>query len=665
MTIVRANVGGLGLLPEGGAAPPECSGGRFTLPWRAICLFGFWATFASTLVAVAWLSLIPRQYAFDTGGARQIWRLGTRVYEAQFGGRLPPGCLVGCSGFQLTKVASAEEVVREPGRFWIDAEHGIVRWSPLGAPANGEGPIPVAVLVVPGEPAASLGKRAWLFLIPAIMLAALGLVLATGDRWWSPTAASGALQKLFARGAASFTLAVPAGVAPRIAVVLALELGLAFALIPEWNCLVTCPDSRSYVENWRIRTPLTARWIGLFDSDRSLPRAGSIPSEVRTIAHWGASHRYVTAVRAWKVLFIASVCVFTWWLTSIVPWWMAASFLLAAVTFDTSTGRWSTGMSGYLNVLLSEPLSYSLMLLLLASLCAYFARPSWLRGISIVVCLNLLILARPASVSFAAVIGAIWVFHWGREGLGAACRRAGGLALLFVGGIVLHCTFNLVQHGHFRQHAFTGMNLMTTALQVADADDAKAFDDSRLARYAQLAIGGALANRQTPCNAGAADANCWQFAVPAYATVYGATAEEEPFAADDVLTRVARAIIRRHPRQFCQLAISSFWNGFWQTWIHVPLFLTCAAGCWLFWRSGDWRYLFVACLASLPFVGIIPGCLTNYPIDRYRSLTSFAEIWSLPLLIGSIVTRPNKRSAVRDVEPEHETNGELPVSLAA
>jgi len=206
---------------------------------------------------------------------------------------------------------------------------------------------------------------------------------------------------------------------------------------------------------------------------------------------------------------------------------------------------------------------------------------------------------------------------------------------------------------------------MTTALQVADADDAKAFDNSRLTRYAQLAIGGALANRQTPFNSGAADTNCWQFAVPAYATVYGSTAEEEPFVADDVLTRVARAIIRRHPRQFCQLAISNFWNGFWQTWIHVPLLSTCAAGCWLFWRSGDWRYLFVACLAGLPFVGIIPGCLTNYPIDRYRSLTSFAEIWSLPLLIGSIVTRPIKRAVVRDVTPEHETNGEVSISLAA
>jgi hypothetical protein len=669
MTILRANVSRLGLFPERGSAPgpvpPERLGDRSEPLWRAVCLVVFWATFASTLVAIAWLSLIPRQYSFDTGGARQIWRLGTRAYEAQFPSRLPIRCLVGCAGLQLTQAASPEEVIREPCRFWIDAERGIVRWSSPADAANVAGPVPVAVLVVPGESSAAIGKKVWWFSLPAIVFAAVGLLLATGSRWRHLIATPVPLQKLVARGSAAFSRTVPAGLAPRIVVVLALELGLAFTLIPDWNCLVTCPDSRSYVENWRIRTPLTARWIGLFDSDRTLPRSSGIPAERRTIAHWGASHRYVTAVRAWKVLFIASVCVFAWWLTSIVPWWMAASFLLAAVTFDTSRGPWSTGMSGYLNVLLSEPLSYSLMLLLLASLCAYFARPSWLRGIAIVSCLNLLILARPASVSFAAVIAAVLVFHWDREGLGIACRRAGGLALLFVGGMMLHCTYNLVQHGHFCQHAFTGMNLMTTALQVADADDAKAFDDSQLARYAQLAIGEALTHRQTAFNANAADANCWQLAVPAYATVYGATAQEDPFAADDVLTRVARTIIRRHPRQYFQLAAANFWNGFWQSWIHVPLLLTSLAGCWLFLRSGDWRYLFVACLAGLPFVGIIPGCLTNYPIDRYRSLTNFAEIWSLPLLIGTIVTRSSDRSALSDAEPECEKRSEFPVSLAA
>jgi hypothetical protein len=63
-------------------------------------------------------------------------------------------------------------------------------------------------------------------------------------------------------------------------------------------------------------------------------------------------------------------------------------------------------------------------------------------------------------------------------------------------------------------------------------------------------------------------------------------------------------------------------------------------------RSGDGRFLFVACLASLPFVGILPACVTNYPIDRYRSLTSFAEFCSLPLLVGVVLSVAIEKSRV-------------------
>ncbi len=207
---------------------------------------------------------------------------------------------------------------------------------------------------------------------------------------------------------------------------------------------------------------------------------------------------------------------------------------------------------------------------------------------------------------------------------------------------------------------------MTTALQIADAGDTRAFDDSKLAQYARIAVGEALARRQSLFSAGAADANCWQIAVPAYAVAFGVRTDAAPFDADDVLTRVARGIIRRHPREFIRLAASSFRNGFWQTWLHVPLLLTCAAGCWLFMRSSDWRFLFVACLAALPFFGIILACVTNYPIDRYRSLTSFAEVWSLPLLIG--VAGAHSTNRLRGSLPQHESNRDDaldPVSLAA
>jgi hypothetical protein len=648
-------------------AEPAEPRGQWSLLWRASWVILFWATLGGTLVAIAWLSLIPRQQAFDTGAARHVRRIGAHEFEAEFPGRLPQGCRVGCGGFELTKSASADGVVREPGRFWTDAERGIVRWSPraagldaatLSSPTTSNA-IPRADLIVPGELIEPLGKKLLWFLIPAGLLVASGLAVAfSNNSRVVPGLARSSLQEIVRRASAPFTLEVSESRTGRAVLVGAIGFGLGFALLPDWNRLVTCPDSRSYVENRPIRTPLTAWWIAAFDSERTLPREQSVPAKHRTIAHWGESHRYVTAVRAWKVLFVGSACVFAWWLASMVPWWLVASFLLAAAAFDGSRGAWSSGMSGYLDVLLSEPLSYSLLLLLLASLVAYFSRPSWTRGLAIGVCLNLLILARPASIAFAAAIGCVWLLHWRRDGLGLACRRAGGITLFLIGGMMLHCTLNLVQHGHFRQHSFAGMNLMTTALQVADANDADGFADPKIARYAQVAISNARAKRQTRFDARAADANCWKIAVPAYAAVYGATTEEQPFAADDVLTRVARAIIRRHPREFLGLAASSFWSGFWRIWIHVPLLLTGAAGIWFFWRWGDWRFLFVACLAALPFLGIIPASVTNYPIDRYRSMTSFAEIWTLPLLVGVVLSS----SIVRSGKSNRNADAEEPAA---
>jgi hypothetical protein len=630
---------------ERGAADPAAARAQLISLGEALCLAAFWTTFLGSLIAIAWLSLIPRQQTFETGAAREVRRLGAHTFEADFSGRLPQGCLVGCGGFELTKSAAPQEVRDQAGRFWIDAEHGVVNWSPRDETPNSATSIPTAVLIVPGAMTAPLKKNLLWFWIPAAVLATAGLALAVGNNSRLASASGGRGQRLLTQARAPFTSRVPGGAPSRCLLVVAVGLSLSFSLVPDWNRLVTCPDSRSYVENWPIRTPLTAWWIAAFDSEQNLPRAGSISAEHRTIGHWGPADRYVIAVRAWKVVFVGSVCVFAWWLASIMPWWMVASLMLAAGAFDGSRGPWATGMSGYLDVLLSEPLSYPLMLLLLASLCAYLARPGWTRLTAIAICLNLLVLARPASLAFVAVVACVWLLHWRRDGLGVAFRRMGALALLVAAGMLLQGTINFAAYGRFRQHAFTGMNLMTTALQVAHADDAQDFADPQTARYAELAISNALTRRQTPFSAGAADANCWTIAVPAFAAVYGSAAEERPFAADDVLCVVARGIIRRHPVEFFMLALTSFWNGFWQSWIHVPLLLTCAAGFWLFWRSGDGRFLFVACLAGLPFVGIIPACVTNYPIDRYRSLTTFAEVWSLAVLAGVVFVHPTSDQA--------------------
>jgi hypothetical protein len=645
MTSSPAELSRLGLLPGHGEIEPNRLAHRFAAVTQASGLVVFWATFGATLFAIAGISLIPRQQSFDTGAARDVRRLAAIGYEAHFSGPLPSDCRVGCDGFELTKAATADEVVHDAGKYWIDADRGLVRWSPRTDVTRAPDAVPIAVVVVPGAMTVPLQKDLLCFWIPAIVLVIAGLIVALiGSR--RPVHSSWPVETLLARASLPFSRNIPSPTPWRTVLVLAVGIGLGFALIPDWNRLVTCADSRSYVEHSPIRSPLTAWWIAAFDREHDVPRIGSLPVDGRTVSHWGASDRYGPLVWAWKVLLVVSLCVFTWWLASIVPWWFAAPLILAAVAFDASRAPWSTGMTGYLDVLLSEPLSYALMFLLLASVCAYFSRPSWTYGVAIAITLNLLILARPASVTFVSVIGCVWLLDWRRGGLGVAFRRAGGIAILTAGGILLHCTRNLAEYGQFRQHAFAGMNLMTTALQVVDADDTNAFSDPKLRQYASLVVRDALAKRQASFDAAAADANCWQIAVPAFEAVYGVTAAERPFLADDVLTRVAREFIGRHPREFARLAASSFWNGFWRSAIHLPLLLTFAAGGWLFLRSGDWRFLFVACLAGLPFVGVLPACLTNYPIDRYRSLTLFAEFCSLPLFVGVVLSAAKEKSRV-------------------
>jgi hypothetical protein len=615
--------------------------------WQAVWLVIFWATFSSTLIAVIWLSLIPRRQTFETGAARHVQRLGSLAYEAQFAGRLPNVSAVGCGGFELTRAAAAEEVVRGSGRYWVDADRGIVRWSPRADTPRSEpsGQLPVATLVVGGRLEKPLGTKLLYFWIPAGILALAGALLAVGSSRPSIDPQPRRFEGLLARSQALFTWTAPGGRTGRVVLLTAVGLGLGCSLVPDWNRLVTCTDSRSYVENLPIRTPLTGWWIATFDAERNESRVDSLPAERRTVAHWGPAQRYVTAVRAWKLLFVASVCLFAWSLASIVPWWMVVSLILAGAAFDGSRGLWSTGMSGYLDVLLSEPLSASLLFFLLSSLCDYLARPSWTRGLLVVLCLNVLILGRPASLAFVAVLGCIGLVHLRRDGFACACRRVSGLAVVFLAGLAISSSVNFLEYGHFRQHAFTGMSLMTTALQVAQQDDAEGFSDPPFSEFARLSIAASLATRKTPFGPKAADTNCWRCAVPAFAQAYGVTAEEAPFEADNVLTRLGRVLVRRHPLEFLKLAAANFWNAFGRHWSAIVLVLTFAAAAWFYRRRGDWRLLYVACLALLPFLAILPTCLMCYPLERYQSLTSFAEVGSLPLLIGTLLSRPPRLSA--------------------
>ena len=595
---------------------------------------GFWTTTIITMVVVVALCLTPRRILIDARSATDLRRVGANAFEARFHAPLPPGSVVRHFDRQLEAVPSAVEVENSRGVYWIDAPAGIVRWSlPLDS-GRPDDEIPMACVQTPGWLPASLGEF-WLALIlPATVMALCGFraSAAVGREGVESTAKTRGWKEIALRE--PFGFATPSPLAWRIFLFAAVAAALTLGLVPGWNRLVTGPDSLSYIENRPIRTPLVPAWIALFDANRSESRLESVPDGHPEVNHWAATHRYGNVVRAWKVLFIFSVCVFVWQLTSIVPWWFAGAIFLAAAGFDGD----NSGMRHLLDEVLSEPLSYVLMFLALSTLCAYLRRPSWAWGLTMAAIINAIILARPASLMFASLFACVGLLHWRKEGLGFATRRAVLLALFTATGILAHCSVNKMRDGHFKQHAFNGLNWMTTSLQLAEPEDADAFSDPKLRQFIEICTVDYAAHRHPQYDNSVGNDNCWRIATPVFAKVYGSTIRQEPYLADEVLSTVARRLITLHPRHFAAIAWSNWRNGFWTTLLHLPLLLQAFAAFRVFRRTGDWRYLFVGFIAILPFICIFPACLTNYPISRYRSMTRFLEIWTPFLFLGMLLS---------------------------
>lgn len=598
---------------------------RLSKGWLRFTFVVFWTFLIGAVVATIVLSLVPRRQSFDTGSALDVRADGSDVFEARFRLQFPQESRVECDGLELISVGSAADVAGGNGRYWIDDTRELLLWSRAAVPAAAKA-LPVAVVTSAGRLPLPLG-RAWTwFLIPAAGIAICGFILAAN------------------RDSNVVDFQVPSSRSSRAALVSVVAVVAAFSLVPAWNCLATSPDSQSYVLHSPTRTPMVPWWIDLFDAQRGESRVGSVPAAHRVVNFWAAGERYVEAVRAWKVFFAIGACALVWWLSALLPWWLVASIVLAVASLDARQGDWAKGMIGYLDALLSEPLSYGLILFLLSALCAYLSRPSWTRGFLLAACVNALILVRPASIVFASVFGCVWLLHVKREGIAFATLRAGTLALVTLAGILVHCSVNAVVYGHFRQHAFTGLNLMTTTLPLAEPADAELFADPKIQAFVRKCTIDYAPSRRRPFDATAANVNCWQIAAPCFAEVYGATVDQRPFEADDVLSTVGRTLIRRHPQEFVRLAWSNFRDGFWNGFLHVPLLLAAAIALWQFYKTADWRYVFVLFLAAIPFMSIIPACLTNYPLDRYRSTTYFAEIGSLLLLAAVMLTTRSSRT---------------------
>jgi len=315
---------------------------------------------------------------------------------------------------------------------------------------------------------------------------------------------------------------------------------------------------------------------------------------------------------------------------------------------------------------MSEGMSQALTFACLALMAGYLRSPGWTRGLLLALCVNLLLLARPGNVPFLAVFGVLAIFHLVRDGFRTAALRAGLLGGATAAGILAHCAMNYALHGHFKQHAFTGFNLMTTSLQLANPEDAELFAEPELREFVRVCTVDLAAKRSPELTDAAATQNCWQIACPAYARVFGQTVFVDPYHADEVFTTVARGLLRRHAIPFARQVAASFTRGFWTTWLHVPLLVVVALSLRSYLRTGSWPYLYVAWLAALPFLTVGPCCLTNSPLDRYRSQTYFAELWSVPIWLGLVLANWRARGGAereRKVDDDNADRGE-PASYA-
>lgn len=577
-------------------------------PSSHLVVCGFWASIATTVAAVITIALVPRSTEFDLGSAPWIEHVGGLVNGADFGRSIPDNCVLRLKKRELERVFDRAEVGEQAGRYFLDGERGIVLWSsPFDARFRPE-LFAYKLVANPGGHAPFRGLVA-LLLVPAAGVVIFGLLRARRQCGNREQYYERPWQRMFVTATSTVCLLV--------------------ALIPGWNNLISAPDSNSYLTHSEIRTPLVPWLIESF-SRNSVDRV-AIFDEFRMVEHWGGGHPLIAAVRAWKLLLAASVGLLVWELSGVLNWWALGALAASAGAFDVALGHWSRGLTGYLDVVLSEGLSHALTYLCLALTAGYLQRPNWTRGVLLALNVNLLLLARPGNLPFLAVFGLVAVFHLIHDGIRGATARAGTLGALTAVGMLLHCGVNYANYGHFKQHAFAGFNLMTTALQLATPADVELFSDRELRELVRVCTVDFAGNRNPELTDAAATQNCWQIACPAFERVFGRNVSADYYDADAVFTEVAHTLVRAHRAEFAAMVAGSFVRGFWSTWLHVPLLVLITASFAAFVRTKSWPYLFVAWLASMPFLLMIPCCLTNTPLDRYRSQVYVLEIWTIPL----------------------------------
>ena len=429
-------------------------------------------------------------------------------------------------------------------------------------------------------------------------------------------------------------------------VTLLVAAALAAGLPARWDRIAVAADSGGYLAHTSLRTPLYPAFLDAFDARPEEPRALSwaFPAGARALP----DHRFLEAIHVQKLFALASIALLVWVLAGSFNAWLVGAIVWVALGVDlTCTG--DGGASFNVEAILSEGLNHSLVFLLVAAALAYLRRPGWLVGAALAALGALLLLNRPANAPLAIVFAAVWLRHARQEGVRFASLRTLGLALVTAIPLLGACAQTYRATGYFRLHAFTGPSVFCTTFSLATPDDVDAFPEPELHELMRRCILEEGSRRISTDSQDFVNVNLYEIGLPVYEAVTpGPPGLVSDYVRDDRLAVVGKRLVRRHPLAFARLVLGQL--GSVLSWtVHGPLAAGFVASALLWWRRRRPLDLFGAWLCALPVLAILPSCVFNVPLDRYRSQLAWVEVVAVPLVLA-LVFAPEPTPLVKPVE---------------
>ena len=424
----------------------------------------------------------------------------------------------------------------------------------------------------------------------------------------------------------------PSSPRERALATLVVAAALAAGLPARWDRISVATDSDGYLTHTALRTPLYPAFLDAFDARPDEPRTGFVHDR-NALGREDPTHRFLGAVRAQKVLAAGSLALLVWVLAGSWNAWLLAALVGIATLADL--GTYGDGSAAWnLGSLMSEGLNLSLLFLFIAAAFAYLRRPGRLVGGALAVLVALLLLDRPANAPLAIVFAAVWLRHARQEGVRFASLRTVGLALVTAIPLLGACAQTYRATGYFRLHAFTGPSIFCTTFSLATPDDVDAFPEPELHELMRRCILEQGSRRISTRSIDFANVNLYDIGLPTFeAVVPHPPGARGDYVRDDLLAVVGKRLVRRHPVEFARLVLEQL--GSVLTWtVHGPLAVAFVASALLWWRRRRPLDLFGAWLCALPVLAILPSCVFNVPLGRYRSQLDWAEVVAVPLVLA-------------------------------